>query len=229
MRLLLLLCLTICCLETNAQITKDSLIKKMVKECCIEIKKKNFSTVDRSNYETELSMMMIPVFLKNASEIEEVYGAKFTDKTAMRKMGEDIGMKLVLDCPEFMSKMMELGSASKVIKGFDSELAPNAKDVAEPTPYALPPLPNEETQAVEKGTLVAINPGDITTLTIKTASGKTEKLYWLDYFENANDLQTNQSKYVGKKIQYSVTEQQVFNAAKKNYKTIKVISMIDLQ
>ena len=74
-----------------------------------------------------------------------------------------------------------------------------------------------------------LNAGDITTLSISESQGKSTKFYWLEYFDNADELKTSPKKYINKKVTVNYTEKSVYDFVRKNYKTIKIITSIDLQ
>ena len=199
-------------LSANAQMSKDSLLSIMAKEACADIEKKDLSKIDKKNLDTEIGMMLMPTFMNHASEIEQVYGGNISDASAMQKMGMDLGMKLTQKCPKFLDFYMAM--ASKKGNPVDDKFEPANKTKTTETMVA---------------TLVSVTPGDITTLMVKDKMGKTVKLYWLEYFENADTLTTNNKKYLNKKVLVDYMEQSVYDAVKKTYKTIKVITGIDLQ
>jgi hypothetical protein len=201
-------------LTSNAQTAKDSLLTKMSKEVCAELEKKDVSNITMDNAQSEIGMLLMPAIMNHSSEIEGVYGS-VNDMDAMQKLMMDFGMKLTLKCPKFAEISMKMASGM---------------GGAEPKKGKSP----ERTVEIKEGdditaTLLSITPGDITTLSIKDAKGKMIKLYWLEYFENADLLKANPKRYLNKKVNITYIEKSVFNAAKKDYKTIKVITAIDLQ
>ncbi len=199
-----------------AQMSKDSLLKIMSKEACDDISKKDLSKVTAKNAQTEISMMLMPTMTKHMADIQKVYG-NITDQKVMQKMGTDLGMKLVTDCPKFMEFSMKMaGSANEA----------NDEQAAYPPPR--PTSSNDNAESIS-GTLMAINPADITSLSVKDSKGKISKLYWLEYFDNADALKDSSKKYLNKKVVVNYTEKSVYDAAKKDYKTIKVITGIELQ
>jgi hypothetical protein len=200
-------------ISAKAQITKDSLLKVMSKEACEDLNKKDLSKVDASNIESEFSMILMPTLMSHTAEIESVYGGGMTDEATMKKLGTDLSLKLAFSCPKFMELSMKMMGKKPVT---------NTKKNPERT---------EEISAENEtlGTLLTVNAGDISTLSIKDGKGKIVKFYWLEYFENADVLLANNRKYLNKKVRINYTEKFVFDAAKKDYKAIKVITSIDLQ
>lgn len=211
-KILTLVCI-IACFAAKAQITKDSLLKVMSNEACEEFSKKDFSTIDKKNLETEMGMLLAPAMMSHLDDIERIYGGGMTDPDAMRKMGMDLSMKLASTCPKFIEFSMKMAGKSR-------EDDPKVKKEN---------ILDNNGEAAVKGTLLAINAGDITTLSLSDGKGKTTKLYWLEYFDNADKLIANNKKYLNKKITVSYTEKSVYDFVRKNYKIIKVITSIDLQ
>jgi hypothetical protein len=212
MKKILTLVAIITCFTTNAQITKDSLLKVLSKEACEEVNKKDLNTLDKNNAQAEISMLLAPVMMNHLDDIQTVYGGSITDQNTMTKLGMDLSMKLATTCPKFVELSLKMASADGMedkIKKMNTQ-SDNAEDVI-------------------KGTFLSLNAGDITTISVAEAKGKTTKLYWLEYFDNADKLITNNKKYLNKKVKVSYTEKSVYDFVRKNYKTIKVIASIDLQ
>jgi hypothetical protein len=214
MKKILTLIAIIICFTTNAQITKDSLLKVMTNEACEELNKKDLTKIDAKNLEAEMSMLLAPAMMSHLEDIERIYGGGMTDQDAMKKMGMDLGMRLATKCPKFMELSMQAMSNGN--KSAASKIKINED-------------PSANDDASLSGTLLTVNAGDITTLSVSESKGKTTKFYWLEYFENADDLKTNSKKYINKKVTVSYTEKSVYDFVRKNYKTIKVITSIDLK
>ncbi len=212
MKKLLFLFGVIITLNANAQMTKDSLLKAMSNEVCAEVNKKDVSNITADNAQQELGMLFMPVIMNHSSDIESLFGG-VNDMDAMQKLMMDLGLKLTLTCPKFAEVSMKMaGSMGEPKKGKSPERILEIKEEGD----------------VLKGTLLSITPGDITTLNVKDAKGKTLKLYWLEYFENADLLKANNKRYLNKKVNVTYIEKSIFDAAKKDYKTIKVITALDL-
>lgn len=203
--LLLLISFSFLTLATKAQTqkAKDSLMKIMVAEACGEIKKKDFSSLQKEEIEMEIGMAIIPVFSNHANEIKDILNLDITDAENMKDFGQTLGMKLAMECPDFM----RIVSGSKTFK---DELK---KGVPEKASYSI------------SGTLVKIVPGDITHFLIKDAQGKTEKIWWMEYFEGADKLKD--SKGINKPVVIRYKESEVYSAAMKDYIKIKIATGID--
>jgi hypothetical protein len=212
MKKIILLASLFVVLISNAQTAKDTLLNKMSKEACVEMDKKDVSNITAENAQSEIGMLLMPVIMNHSSEIESLYGG-VNDMDGMQKLMMDLGMKLSLKCPKFMEISMKIAGGM-----------PEKKKSKSP----------EKIEEIKEGdnitaTLISITPGDITTLNIKDTKGKMLKIYWLEYFENADLFKANPKRYLTKKVIINYIEKSIYDAAKKDYKTIKVITGIDLQ
>jgi hypothetical protein len=216
MRLFLIGVLFIFSASLQAQkITKDSLLNKMSLEVCKEIEKKDFSNSDPSNLQYEIGILMVPAITGNLEAIEAIYGSAITDKKSMEKMSIDLAMKLMTNCPKFTKVAMELG-------GMGQKTPSDEKIKYTPPKFVT----NENTIS---GTFLSLNAGDFTSVSIKGKDGKTERYYWFDYFENADFFASNTKKFIQKKVTVQYETKEVYEVAKKEYKTIKVITKLELE
>jgi len=78
-----------------------------------------------------------------------------------------------------------------------------------------------------EGKLMQIQEGDFTSIQVKLSNGRTEKLWWMEFFEGADTL--GSKELVSKKVSVRYIEKEVYNAAIKDYIIIKVITGISKQ
>jgi hypothetical protein len=207
----IILALTICVsLNTLAQNSKEELLTKMSNEACVAFEKVDITSLNKDNYQQELSLILIPIMSDNMDAIKKYYDIETPTEENFRKIGMDLGMKLAATCKKFMEFSISIAQES----------------LSKKTPV---PAKKEKLQTTElTATLTAYTPADIAFITVKDAKGKMQKLYWMEYFENADNFMANMKKYIGKKITITYAERDVFDAAKKTYKSIKVIAGIEL-
>ncbi len=189
-----------------AQVSKDSLLKLMTKETCNEISNKDFSGKNMDELQMELGLAMMPVVMKYQDELQTAYGISMEDQSGMEKMGMEIGLQLAKDCPAFLKMFVNNPGALKEIAG------------------------NNNTDAAVmniSGTLIKIVTGDITYIQVKDASGKIEKLWWMEYFDGSAKLITDASTMVNKQVKVKYTEKEIYNATLKEYIKIKVITGLE--
>lgn len=187
----------------QTQKAKDSLMKVMVAEACSEIKKKDFSTLQKDEIEMEIGMAIIPVFSTHADGIKEILNLDITDGENMKEFGQTLGMKLAMECPDFM----RIVSGSKTFKDeFKKE-------------------GSSKSTFTVSGTLVKVVPGELTHFIIRDAQGKTEKIWWMEYFDGADKLKD--AKNLNKSITIKYKESEIYSAAMKDYIKIKIAIGLD--
>lgn len=148
------------------------------------------------------------------------------NKDVMQKMGQDLGMSLVMTCPAFMKFSMELAQdEGQIKKMMEKKEIKKGFEIPPPSPLLSPTVSTQELKA----TLLSLNVGDVSSISVKESNGKISKVYWMEYFENADDFRDNMKNYLSKKVIVRYTEKEIYGAASKTYKTIKIIVSIDLQ
>lgn len=192
-------------ISTNAQkISKDSLIKLMANEVCAELSKQKDSKLKTKDLATEVGLAMLPIFSNHMSEIQEAYGFTVLNEENGSKVGEDIGGRLAGSCPAFLELLSKNPEATaNLISG------------------------NKNSTGSIDGTFIKVTKGDLSYIEVKTASGKIEKLYWLEYFEGSSDLISNPTKFNNKKVTASYTEKEIYKSAINEYVKIKVITGLE--
>jgi hypothetical protein len=220
----------------------------MTKEICQKLDSTDLDKLDEKNIEMEMGMLIAPALLKYTKDAQEIYGIKDVE-ILFEKVGQDLGMQLVMECPSMMKLAMKMAGNEEYKEKKAARKAAREKSASEygraegddtknkvddllPPPLdqtmKIPEATAMSNYSVSNGKLLTINQGDFTTITIKDMDGSTAKLYWLEYFENADELSKNSKKYVGKNVIYKYEEKEIYNAATKKYKTIKVIKSVEL-
>jgi hypothetical protein len=191
----LLLFITLTAYTSNGQnISKDSLLKKMSAEVCAKIKASDSVLRKADDFELQLGLLMIPVMSSYKEELEKVIpGFVFGDQ--IETLSEELGMDMAMNCPAFL-KLVSSNPA------FLEETNLNPERTIE-------------------GKLVLIQEADFTNIQVKLSNGRTEKLWWLEYFEGADGLVSK--ALLSKNVTVRYIEKEVYSAALKDYIVIKVI------
>ncbi len=198
-----LLLLSTCQLVVAQNAAKDSIIHLMSGDICEQFKAKGFADKKITDFETELGLMMMPVFNKYDAELKKINPEfDFSNAKMLGSLSEEVGVKLALECPEFL----------KFISANPSLLGDNSK--------------NRTEQLSLKGVLEKIIPGDFTYLLVKNADGKIEKIWWMEYFEGSNNLLSGKIK-INKPISVHYVEREIYNARLKDYVKIKVATSVE--
>jgi len=197
-----LFCSLTCFCQT---ITKETLLKKMSAEICDELAKKVESKKKIDNLETELGLAMLPTVTKYTKEIKEVYKSEPFEGNTMEVVGEDLGGIMATDCPAFVQLLTNNSEATAdLISG------------------------NKKSTGSVKGTFIKLVEAEFSYVEVKNSTGKIEKLFWMDYFEGADNLVSQPNKFSNKKVKVSYVEKEVYRASIKEYVKIKVISSIEI-
>jgi len=92
-------------LTFGQKLSKDELVTKLSEETCScmstqEIKKDNLDMV--------LGLCMLKGVNKHQADVDKHFGKDIiTNKPVLEKLGEEIGMKLALNCPSFLQLVMD--------------------------------------------------------------------------------------------------------------------------
>lgn len=202
MRKFFLMVVVMCCslavsAQTGKSARKDSIINIMSIEICDEINNKNGLDPKSDDFEFQLGMLLLPTISKYSSDLQDFYESD----NLMQDIGEDVGTKLALSCPAFVSLVSGIDGL-----GVTREI-PVVKEI--------------------RGRLEKIQHGDFSFLQIKTESGKSEKMWWLEHFPGAEFLEDN--KVMGKKISVGYKEMNVYNSKLKDYINIKVVTSLSVE
>lgn len=206
-KLLIIAALVSTSFTINAQkrITKDSLIRVMGIEMCEELG--NLKDTEKSDdIQAKLGLIMMPSILKHMEDIQAIYKIETLDEKSMYEVGKDLGMHLATSCDKFLALM-----ANNI-----DQLKPSEKSTT-------------KKQNVLNGTFLKLSVADVSFIEIKTATGKTEKLYWMSYFDGADDLATGTTKFMNKKVVAKFEEKEIYKPTLKDYIKIKVLVSLELQ
>lgn len=173
---------------------KDSIMKVMSREVCKEIVAAK-GDITAENLEMSLGLIMMRLMAENTSELQDLFQLNIGDQESMTKFSQDLGMRLVIECPEFMQLVAGKANSQQTEK-------------------------NEKKTSTLSGSFEKLVPGDITYFLVRAANGKVEKIYWLEYFDGANLLE-GKKKPEGK-ITVQYFEMEVYSAGIKEYVKVKV-------
>jgi len=181
--------------KTMAQ-QDTTLAQKISREFCEEFSKKDFARFSGS--EMEIGLIILPIVLKYKNEIEKEWKLSPDNEEDFEKIGERVGAEAALTCPKFQ----------EFIRSNLSEITAMDED--------------KELKSVS-GTLQRIEENFFQVLTVKTKSGKEERLWWFQFFEGSEELLDNPNKLLKKNIKIKYTEMEVYDPKLKDYRKIKVI------
>lgn len=186
-----------------AQSAKDSLMTTLANEACTEISKTDYSNKSMDELQVDLGIAMMPSFQKHQEEIEKYFKVDFTDQKAMQQIGTQIGMKLAGNCPAFLKLMRDKSADLAGMSGVK---------------------PITSAGGVVSGTLSKIVPGEVTYFVVKSADGKMEKIWWMEYFKGAEKISPAN---INKPLKISYVEKDMYNSTLKDYIKQKVAVAVE--
>jgi hypothetical protein len=80
-----------------------------------------------------------------------------------------------------------------------------------------------------EGTFIKLVTNEFSFIEIKKVNGKTEKLYWLEYFEGSDLLINLSEKYINKKAIIKYIDKAIYKASIKGYINLKIITQLTIK
>ncbi|HKK78695.1 MAG TPA: hypothetical protein VJ933_03660, partial [Phaeodactylibacter sp.] len=128
-----------------------------------------------------------------------------SDQETMQQLGQDIGMRMVTKCPQYMMKLANQQAA----------------------PQSTAPAPIKKASRL-KGTIKAISGDEVAVVTVVEENGRSHKMLWLDFFPGSARLQ-NPSEAVGKEVTVEYQEMEVYSPKANEYFKRKKIAGISFK
>jgi hypothetical protein len=181
---------------------REAFTKQIAKEFCDELSKVDFSNKSAQDMKMTLGVGLLNAAGKHQTELKR-FGIDIGDPLSFGKFGEEVGARLALECPGFLSAMTGTpGRLQELISG------------------------NDATGSIS-GKLLKIVSGDFTYLQIEDSKGKIEKLWWMEYFDGSTKLLTDPQNRLNKAITVTYVEKEMFNSTLNDYVKMKVIRKIE--
>lgn len=155
--------------------------------------------MNKDNMTLQMGLMILPLFTKYQSEIKSVWGLNASNKEDLRSIGEKVGQLATLNCPVFMEF-----------------ISSNLQEISKEQGGA-----STKTFA---GKLLKLEGAAFPYLVVQNKQGRLEKLYWMEFFEGADQLTTQLQTHLNKPVTITYKELEVYQPLQKDYKTIKVIT-----
>lgn len=201
-KLVLLLLIVFNCLGVKAQTKPLTATEKAADIVCAELSKVDLNSKTSAEMMTLFQNCLVKVFADNMADLEAEMGFDTMDGESGRKIGEEIGRKLLLRCPQFIEISMK----------FAKEKNPPEAEVA---------------ASITLGTISKIISPDFTEVSIKDAAGRESTFYWLRYFKGSEQFETAPTNNIGKKVKVTWSEIECYLPKAHGYYKIKEIRSID--
>jgi hypothetical protein len=180
--------------------SKSDFEKAVIADFCDSFAKVS-PRINKQNMTAEVGLLMLPLFGKYSAQIESHWGLSTSNTTDYEAIGERLGQLATLNCPAFTAYIKE--NLNDIV----------GTETKETKPYA--------------GKIIGIEGKPFTYLLVQNAQGRTDKFYWLEFFPGADKLAGPATSYSNKPVSISYREMDVYQAAEKEYKTIKIITRLN--
>ena len=139
----------------------QEILDVFAKEACECIKAKDVSAMKGDQLNMELGLCIMGSLSDHQGEYEEKLNIDITDQASMQKLGEQIGLKMVVTCPEVMMK----------IAGASEQPAAQGGTLT--------------------GTIQELGGTEFAYLIVKDDQGRDHKMLWLRYFQGSEALKAD--------------------------------------
>jgi hypothetical protein len=123
----------------------------------------------------------------------------------MYEVGIDVGMRLGVKCESFLKILTD-----------------NFDDIQE--------LSNSKKKKglSVSGSFIKLTTAEISYFEVKTSTGKTEKFFWMGYFDGADELSSRLTTIANKKVRVEFEEKEIYKPSLKEYVKVKVATKFEL-
>ena len=165
--------------------------------CCSCMEKK-MAADPNVNVQAALGLCMMGGISKDP-EMSTRLGIDFSDSKSMEKIGEQVGMRMLVNCPAIMMQLIE-------------ESGQLENSASSPVNASL----TGKIESIQESPLA-------TALTLTTAGGDQLSVLWLTTFPGDEELIKNWDKLKGKQVKIDYQEELVFSSKLRQYVKRRVI------
>ena len=187
-------------LVINVTVFSQDIKEKIAEETCGCVSKLDIDSMNSSDLELKFGLCMLDAYNTHIDEFPESERLDFGDNAQMEKFGEEIALKMLVSCPDFILKLGE---------GYNVSGNENA----------------EEKDSVIKGIFSGSKADTFYTIIVKESTGKTTELIILDYFENVY-LITDKLIKNNQEIEVYYYETELFDVKLNKFVPTKIVTDI---
>lgn len=138
---------------------------------CLAAKKLDYSKLSKAELQAQVGVCIIQSYTNHVSEFKAEDKVSFDDTAGMRKLGEQVAIKMLVVCPETIMKLGE--------KAIEEQ-----QDIVE----------EEKADSFIEGEVTEMKTEQFISLFIKDKNGRNYNFILLDYFESAAMITNNELK-----------------------------------
>lgn len=185
-----------------------TILDSIAKQSCACLKDKNLNNTSKSedNLKMDIGICIIEKYQNIEDKIDPKDRVSFNDQEGLRKIGEQVAIKMFNYCPDIILKLGE-----------------TALEEADNKPKSA----TEETKSnLTAGTLLEIKTEQFTTFVFKDNKNKIHQLLLLDYFDTAHLFRENKIKK-NDKIKVDYSEFEFYDPKIKDFRYFKVLTYLE--
>ncbi len=175
----------------------QAMLDTITRETCNCISAKNLDGINLETLNLELGFCIIESITRHETATKDL-NINIYDSENMRQFGEKIGLRMATICPAAITKIAALQNPSATPKG----------------------------QTIE-GVITAIEGNDVGFVVIRDAAGRTQRLLWLRYFKDSEQLMDKSANPVGRRVRIIYEPIECYSPRERDYFERKEIRAIE--
>lgn len=182
---------------------KEKYLEMLAKKTCECVEARKLSdSLSAENFQTEMGLCIFKEYSSNVALGEKVYGKIVGNDSLAEKLGEEVGLKMISECPDTFKKLV---NAYLVTKTEET-----------PQPVFNPSL---------LGKVNEIKKGDFIVLSLTDSSKRIHNFIFLMPFEGA-DLLINNTLKKNDEVEVKYFEEEFYDPKLKDYKYYKILQSL---
>lgn len=184
---------------------QDSAIDQISSATCECMTQKDILGMSQPQFEQELGMCMLTAATPLMDQLQAEENINMSDEDAFQKVGEKVGAKIAVGCPQLFQKMMEFYGGEVQTQSEVRQLM------------------------VMEGTYSGVKSGEVARIQLSGANGGTADFLWLEAFEGSEVLEANPDALKGKAVKVFFSQKAIYNPDSKKYEPQKVVERIEIK
>jgi hypothetical protein len=194
--------LTVLTLAFASLASAQDVLDKVSKDACTCMGGVKMEGNDKDAFQMQLGLCFLQAAMPYEKELKKKYDLDLNhmdDKTG-EKLGMLVATRMASHCPDMLAKLAEMA---------DDEESPSAAQ-------------ESLEESMLDGEVMGSRKDGFVTLTVRSASGRSVEMLWLEFFTGSELL--NNGSAQGTKGQFSYVERELFDAASGTYRKYNVIT-----
>ncbi|MEW5675327.1 hypothetical protein ABGT15_03350 [Flavobacterium enshiense] len=188
------------------EMDRDQYLTMLAREACTCIKNKQSNdSITKADIQAELGICVLKKYSENLELSEKLIGKVIGNDEMATKLGEEVGLKMVVECPDVFKTIV-----SSIIENKEEQEQKNSSEVFKPSLM---------------GRVVAIKKEQFITISVEDAAKRVHNLIFLLPFEGA-DLLINEIVKKNDDVELKYFEEEFYDPKIKDYKYFKILQSL---